>query len=257
MKKEITRRDLLGYGAVVGGTLATGAILGGGEAEAAKKKSTWDYHLLDPVETEYLGYQGFYEGRCSWGSFKSIIGQLGDKHGEPYKSFPFEMMKYGTAGVAFWGSLCGALNGSAAAIGLLHTGKTRDRIISSLYAWYEKTKLPIYSPQEPVYPCKMDTSISHSVLCHRSVGQWCKVSGNKFTSKEKLERCARVVGDVAKKAVTLLNAERKHALKTIPISTTATECLSCHGANKKEGDALVKMDCAICHGDKLHHLKKF
>ena len=255
MKNEITRRQLLGYGAVIGGTLASGAILGNRMAIASKDKKAWAYHELDPAETEKLGYYGFYEGRCCFGTFKSIIGQLGDKYGAPYKDFPFEMMKYGTAGVAFWGTLCGAMNGTAAAIGLLLSGEDRDKIITSLYAWYEKTEFPIYSPTQPVHECKMPKTSTESVLCHRSVGKWLEASGNAFISKEKLERCARVTADSAKKAVELLNAHLQGTFKEGAISSTASSCLACHGI-KKDANALSKMNCTICHVDKLPHAKR-
>jgi hypothetical protein len=45
--------------------------------------------------------------------FRGIVGALGDRFGEPYSWFPFEMMVYGLGGVAGWGTLCGALNSGA------------------------------------------------------------------------------------------------------------------------------------------------
>jgi hypothetical protein len=30
-----------------------------------------------------------------YGAFEAVLGQLGEKYGDPYKSFPVAMMKYG------------------------------------------------------------------------------------------------------------------------------------------------------------------
>ena len=55
-------------------------------------------------------------GACMLGAFEPIVRGVADKLGAPYTSFPFAMFAYGAGGVAGWGTLCGCLNGAAAAL---------------------------------------------------------------------------------------------------------------------------------------------
>ncbi len=79
--------------------------------------SQWSYVKLDPDITAGIAYQGHNEGGCMYGVFKSIVSQLEKKNSESNITFPYHMMKYGSGGVGNYGSVCGALNGAAAAIG--------------------------------------------------------------------------------------------------------------------------------------------
>lgn len=137
MAKQVTRREILGYGAALGAAF-TGTVLSGctsfpgksakkADADAAKSdQGLWTFRKIDPETAARMGYEGYYEGRCCYGAFMGIVGQMAKEYGEPYRSFPFKMMEFGTTGVAGYGSLCGALNGAAAAIGLFYGGKDRE-----------------------------------------------------------------------------------------------------------------------------------
>ena len=98
----------------------------------------WKYAVLNPEVTAEIAYKDYEKGHCMYGVFSSVISQLADTYGEPYRSFPLEMMRYGFAGVAEWGSLCGAVNGAAALIGLF-TKKEEElkELIDELFLWYE------------------------------------------------------------------------------------------------------------------------
>lgn len=103
--------------------------------------------------------------------------------------------------------MCGALNGSAALIGLF-TEKEEDLkiLVNELFLWYEQTDLPVYIPKKATYNIEITKSTSVSVLCHVSMTKWCKVSGHKAFSKPQKERCKRLTADITKKTVELLNA---------------------------------------------------
>lgn len=78
--------------------------------------------------------------------------------------------------------------------------------------------------------------------------KWCRESGFDIGSPEQEERCARVAGDVAAKAVTLLNPDEDGLFKAeyvMPASTA--ECLECHGPEKEVACADHKMLCVQCH----------
>ena len=175
------------------------------------------------------------------------------------------MLAYGKSGVAGYGTLCGALNGAAAAIGLyLGTAnkkapesKARDKLIAELFAWYEQAQLPAFKPtadqaaQVKGKAIDMPATCARSVLCHRSVGVWCKSSGHCASSKERSERCARLTGDVAKKTVELLNAHLAGQKVEGKPSQEAQDCLSCHGKGKSVDNAKTKQNCTVCHSDHL------
>ena len=96
----------------------------------------WNYKKLDSDIVAVRAYKGYHKNGCMYATFEAIIGTLGDKFGSPYSTFPFDMMKYGAGGIAGWGTLCGALNGAAAAIGLL--SKTPKKLIDELLKFSQK-----------------------------------------------------------------------------------------------------------------------
>jgi hypothetical protein len=114
------------------------------------RAARWPYHELDPELSARRAYRGFYEAGCSYAVFSSMLLPLGDQYGEPYSSFPIGLIEYGKAGVVGYGSLCGALNASAAAISLFHGGSACAKMITELFTWYEKTPMPTYVPNSPV-----------------------------------------------------------------------------------------------------------
>jgi len=188
-----------------------------------------------------------------YGVFESVVSQLAKEHGEPYRSFPVDMMRYGFGGTADWGSLCGALNGSAALIGLF-TKKDEDlkTLVDEIFLWYEQTELPVYIPEKPAYDMKIPKSISVSVLCHASVTRWCKVSGHKTFSKPQKERCKRLTADTARKTVEVLNAQFVGRTSTTrQFNKKTKQCRSCHTKGSKLQNSRGKMSCTSCHSNLL------
>jgi hypothetical protein len=105
-------------------------------------KLPWQYVMLDVEQTRKNGHLGFYEGECCYGAFSAIMKQLVDQVGSPFDQFPIELMKFGAGGVAGWGTLCGALLGSATAISLVVEAEDAKKIISELLGWYTQTPFP-------------------------------------------------------------------------------------------------------------------
>ena len=221
-------------------------------AADASPVDPWQYHELDASASVKLGYKGFYKGGCAYGTFYGVMFQLSRKHGEPYSSYPIHMMKFGTSGVAGYGSLCGALNGGAALIGLFcQDDSVRNKMIQELLRWYEKAELPTYKPSFSPIESEIVQTKSNSVLCHISVGEWCGVSGYKASSRERLDRCARVAGDVSGKTTEILNKWLKGDYISGNLTSIADDCRSCHGTGGEVDDIKGLMDCSICHNDKL------
>jgi hypothetical protein len=165
------------------------------------------------------------------------------------------MMKYGHGGVGGSGSICGALNGAAALMGLLiDDKKTRDTLTNELFRWHEGNALPVFSPHDPGMEFTPPPSTSNSVLCHASTTRWGKTSGYKIDSKERKERCRRLTADVAARTVEILNAGFENGHKTKYHSEeTVDGCMTCHGSKGKLGNTSGKMNCNSCHNKSLGH----
>jgi hypothetical protein len=272
---EITdRREFLKKAGVLGlGLLATGGIAGiaasCGKAEqaiqpiatvtappvtvtatpAAAAALPWPYKKLDAVAAAEAAYAGYSAGGCMYGAFEGIMSQLRATVGSPYDTIPTAFSKYGGGGISGWGTICGALNGIAAALYFPFAQSVANPIINEVYGWYGVTLLPDYTPAKPKFAtCKQ--SVADSQLCHQSVTKWCLASGFKTTSAERGDRCAWLTAAVVKKTVDLMNLQADGAFKaTFAVPASVTGCLSCHG----KGGALENVhitnqtDCKECH----------
>jgi hypothetical protein len=215
----------------------------------------WMYNPLDPAVTAELAYRHYKDGSCMYATFISVVSQLAEKFGDPYASFPFHMMKYGHGGIGGFGTTCGAINGAAALIGLFITEKKiQDSLITGLFRWYEKTKLPEFRPQSPMLDFTPPSSISNSTLCHGSNTNWVKASGFKITSEERKERCRRLTGDVAAQTTVVLNECFNGTYMTNGHNNeTVRKCMTCHSKEGKLSDTSGKMSCTSCHTESLGH----
>ena len=263
--KQVTRRQLLGsVGLTAGAGLLAGCgetlhgspsqdeTLSTGQSENKTQKpngdmgSQWRYVRLDPAVVAAEAYRLVPDGGCMYGLFAGIMAVVATERGESHPSFPVHMMKYGEGGVGGWGSLCGTANGGAAIIGLFEQDKQRrESLIAQLFSWYESTELPGYQPKAAKDSTTIPKSIAGSILCHISVSNWCKASGNEIGSPEMLERCRRLTADVAGKTIELLNANLREPCQFAGLSPEVKSCLSCH--SKELHDSLGKMRCNSCH----------
>ncbi len=184
----------------------------------------------------------------------SIIEQLAEAHGAPYDSFPSTMLRYGHGGVGGHGSICGAANGGACAIGLFHADKEkRDGLIGALLTWYEGADLPAYLPG-PAEAEPFPRSAAHSVLCHVSVARWCRLAKAEPDGPRRSERCRRLSADVAAKTVDLLNRAAAGTFAG-PVPDPATgACIACHKKpGQRQRTVKTNMHCASCHKPTLDH----
>lgn len=222
----------------------------------------WPYEKLDVERTRKLGHLGYCKGlHCASGAFYAIVGQLQEKVGHPWTQVPIKMYHYGAGGVAGWTTLCGALNGSAGAINLA-TGEDKMPLVNELMGWYTVTPFPSdesnrYAKDHAflVEEYKSDEvlvqTVSGSPLCHVSVTNWCEKSGYASGSSERSERCARLTGDVAARAVEMLNAWKDGTFEPeFELSAETEGCRGCHfkGEDFAGGQfTRGKMKCLKCH----------
>lgn len=244
---RIGRRNWVKLVGAAGLAAASARVLGdtiGASGPKGTRTVPWAYAKLDPAAVAERAFLGFKKGHCMYGSFEAIVGTTAEKLGPEYQNFPYDMMFYGAGGVQGWATLCGSLNGAAAAFALL--SHKPGPLTDALYSWYEKTALPSYVPKGTRFP--NIASVSGSPLCHTSISRWCKVSKKKSFSPERDERCGVLTASVAMRAVELLNAQ--FDAQTLPVLTdeATKKCATCH---TNEGslieDARTKMTCGGCH----------
>lgn len=260
-KRELSRREFLKVGAVAAGVLAAGELLGTGGLNLASRMGKasageptapawpWPYKKLDPEVVRKAGYNAYYEGGCMYGAAKAIIGELQKQVGYPYTMLPLDMFRYGEGGMAGWGTICGALNGSSAAINLVSAKADYGKLVNELLGWYTEEQFPSKKhDQYAKFPNQAQNSCG-SPLCHVSVTEWCKKSGAKVSDPERLDRCGKLTGDVAARAVELLNAQAdgKFAAAYKP-SDLFGGCMGCHvGKTSTLNNVQGKMNCVQCH----------
>jgi len=256
--KKLNRRQLVtligglaGAGAAATLYAATGegiapkpSITASPKSASAMQQVPWPYKPVDADLVAQRAYESYWKGHCMYGSFEAIVATVAGHLGEPYTSFPYMMFKYGAGGVNGWGTLCGSLNGSLSAIQLLSPDP--NPIIDNLMAWYEVEPLPNFYAKGAKFP--EVRSAAGTPLCHESIAHWCKASGKKSYSPERIERCGTLTASVARKTVQLLNdqAAGKH-LTVLAQSKQTQSCSVCHEHGGAVENMRSKMDCGGCH----------
>jgi hypothetical protein len=262
-KEELSRRDFfrgssLGVGALA---LAAGApklTLG---AVGETPPLPWEYVPLDPEVVRKKGHQLYFAAHCAEGAFGAIVDELKLVVGEPFTNIPNNMFIYAKGGMVGWASLCGAVNGASCAINLVTNEDDSTKLVNELLRWYTQTEFP--SDASNQYAANgeflvagktsevLAKSVSGSILCHASVTNWCKESGYASGAAERSERCGRLAGDVAAKAVELLNQHAEGTFEPVlEIPSDTQYCRSCHSKGKDYELGQFtrgKMDCGICH----------
>jgi hypothetical protein len=242
---ELGRRRLIQIAGA--GALVTVAGMAGGEGPASVGQGMrvvpWTYAPLEPDATGDRAFASYLRGHCMYGSFEAIVGQVAERLGPPYRDFPFDLFVYGAGGVAGWATLCGALNGSAAAFQLL--SPRPDPLVDALFAWYEREALPDYVPKAAKFPNVK--SVAGSPLCHQSLTRWCAAARRKTYSAERKERCGVLTAAVVRHAVTLLNAQAAGKPIDAALAKPTMECMGCHEKGGALENSRGKMRCGGCH----------
>ncbi|MFB6114250.1 MAG: C-GCAxxG-C-C family protein [Halodesulfurarchaeum sp.] len=259
------------------GTVAGLAMLGnasalspdaGGDAAMAATDGVDEplpYETMDPEAAKSLGRQNYHDGmHCGQGSFDAVVTLLREKVGGPWNDVPTTATYWSAGGGAGWSAVCGAVVGANTAIALTHGGRgTTMKLVDELQRWYTQHPFPQYDPPGSASGITKDlgTSTSGSILCHVSVTEWCKATGYASGSDERSERCSRLTGETAARAIELLNAQAEGRFEqeetAITPSTVSSEngCRSCHfkGSNFEQGQfTRGKMECLNCHGGAPH-----
>ncbi len=176
----------------------------------------WPYVKLDVERARKLGHQGYYEKNCGYGPFYAIISMLQEEVGYPYDQIPMGTLAIGGGGFVGEESVCGTVLGAVTAISLI-VGEDYGPLAREVMDYYKETPLPTDKANEYAKNHEflvddylsdevLPQSIAGSVDCDKSKEVWIDESGYEMNDDERKERCARLTGDIAAKAVEVLNA---------------------------------------------------
>jgi hypothetical protein len=249
MNKSWNRRELIKIVGVAGAGAATGLVARADQAAPSAKPASvmhnlpWPYQPLDPDVVAQRAFEGYKKAYCMYGPFEGIVASMAERLGTPYQDFPFTMFKYGAGGINGWATVCGALNGTAAAFQMLSARP--EPLIDALFVWYEVEALPDFHPIGAKFP--EIRSVSGTPLCHTSISKWCAASGKRSYSPERAERCGAIAASVARKAVLLLNEQAAGKPAGISLPAATQNCMSCHEKGGAVENTRTKMNCGGCH----------
>jgi len=209
MSMKESRRDFLKKSSMLVGTaavLGTSMVACSQEPQIIEKEPEipahpWPYVELDPAAVEKLAYENFAGGGCCYSVASALLQTLSEKVGYPYNVIPEEMFLNGAAGYG-QGTLCGALGGAFAVVGLVCGGADSKAVIKELSSWYGKTSFPLYQPEgeAPAH------TVSGSVNCSDSVTKFMAAANiAEMSDPVRITRCKSLSADVARKTVELLN----------------------------------------------------
>jgi len=253
------------------GLLVGGAMGGAAGAYAAAPPTSepvaapplpWKWARLDPLESGRRAYRFYKEkGGCGTASYLSLLSLLKENVGYPWTTLPDMMMAHAAAGYGGHGTLCGALGGASTIINMVTYSGKRDeqqnnQIIDRLFWWYAEQNFPT-DRFDDLSPLPKQVRVkAMSPLCHTSVSKWAVTAGATIKSDAKIERCAKVAGEVAY-IVTLALNEFFEGKWTPPVwkpSKEVEHCVGCHGPDTSTQKAMSwnqqgHMECVMCHSD--------
>ena len=133
-----------------------------------------------------------------------------------------------------------------------------NQIIDRLFWWYAEqdfppTRFDDMSPKPNQVKAK-----AMSPLCHTSVSKWVVTAGTTIKSEDKIERCAKVAGEVTY-TVTMAMNEFFAGDWTPPAwkpSEETEHCVRCHGPDltlqkARKWNQQGHMECLMCHEDHM------
>jgi Putative redox-active protein (C_GCAxxG_C_C) len=248
MEKKLDRRKMVALlGGLAGAGAAASLVARADQVVPAPaspmQKVPWPYKPIDPEAAAQRAFEGYYKAECMCGTFEAVVAPVGEQLGAPYRDFPFLMMRYGAGGVKGWATLCGALNGAAAAIQLLSPDP--DPLINALFEWYEHAPLPDVHPKGAKY--EEIRSVAGSPLCHQSIANWTKVSHKHAYTPERSERCGSLSASVARQTAILLNDQAAGKKVAFALPKQTQSCMTCHEKGGAVENIRTKMDCGGCH----------
>jgi len=262
-KSKVSRRAVLsGVGVAALGAGMARVPFNTAVASDTLPSLPWDY-AANGLDVDEIRIQAFcldQQVNCGYGGAQAIINALADQVGEPWSTLPDGLYSYAGGGVLKWGTICGSLNGIIAVMGMLGVhGKLGDALMD----YYCTADLPTPTLEGCTPDCVSEplpavvTSVAASPLCHMSVSKWADTQGVPISDPLKKVRCGRLVGDIAARAVELMNDYFLYGI--VPVAWEPQEeyadCFLCHTEPDVVPSQVGKMDCVQCHDVTKNHEK--
>ena len=261
----VSRRDVMtGSAAFVAGALGGSIASSAASTEPpAVAPLPWKWVRLDPLEAGRRGYIYYKErGGCGTAAYLALLSLLKEKVGHPWTTMPDMLMAHAAAGFGGHGTLCGALAGVSTIINMVTFGEKRDeylqnnQIIDRLFWWYAEQNFPPTRFDDlSTMPRQLQVK-AMSPLCHTSVSKWALEAKATIDSEAKIERCAKVAGEVVYTVTLALNEffDGKWVAPVWKPSPEAEHCIGCHGPRiptqkVRKWNQQGHMECMMCHDD--------
>ena len=264
----VSRRNVLAVSAALlaGGGLGSGvtALAATPAAATGAPPLPWKWAKLDPLEAGRRAYHYYKDkGGCGSASYLSLLSLLKEKVGHPWTTMPDMLMVHAAAGFGGHGTLCGALAGASVIINMVTYGEKRDSylqnnaIVDRLFWWYAEQDFPT-ERFDDISPMPKQIKVkAMSPLCHTSVSKWSLEAGVKdLHDQAKIERCAKVAGDVVFVVTTALNEffDGRWVAPVWQPSKGIEHCIGCHGPGTptqkpRRWNQQGHMECLMCHAD--------
>jgi len=162
------------------------------------------YINLNPEEVALKAFNYFPDLKCSEASFKAIIEALSEKIGEPYSFIPSSILAYGKAGIYGWCGVCGAFNGTSAAVSVIFEGNDKKihSTLSQLADFLLSNVQPAFLPEGVDSVLKLSLP---SLSCSDIFLRFHKEHGVDFENEKRKMFCRCLTYVTVFKAVEILN----------------------------------------------------
>jgi hypothetical protein len=228
--------------------------------------TSFQFDVAAVKEAAYHAYFG--GGGCCHATFSSLLKGLQDGVGAPFTKLPIDFGKFGSGGIAGFGSVCGSALGGIFVINMVVAASARNNMITELLRWYEGASFPQYVPVATnagengklldYSAANLDKiqTVARSHLCHASLKNFCATNQVAANGADKHARCARLAADVAAHVAETLNAYlagTRGAFTAPGRDLTSVGCVDCHppGAVVTETQLAAPvasgMECNTCH----------
>ena len=166
----------------------------------------YTYAKLDPEAVADLAYKRFSElGGCCVGVVAGLVESLAEAN-PAFAQFPVKMFQNGAAGYG-QNSLCGCLGGAAAVIGLVCESADSKACLKEVMEWYKTSSLPTYDRGSAPAVAQV---VPGSPNCADSLLQFFQAAPQinyDMSNPDRINRCACLTADVARKTAEVLNAK--------------------------------------------------
>ena len=164
------------------------------------------YAKLDPEKVGDCAYKRFSElGGCCVGVVAGLVESLAAVNPD-FAQFPVKMFQNGAAGYG-QNSLCGCLGGAAAVIGMVCESADSKACLKEVIEWYKTSTLPTYDRGSAPAVAQV---VPGSPNCADSLLQFFQAAPQinyDMSNPDRINRCACLTADVARKTAEVLNAK--------------------------------------------------